>query len=290
MFVKDNSYAAIHSYFQEKLSSVFSLREIRFLTNAFVRKRLGLSEGDLLLTQNIQFSESDLLYFRDKIKRLLNGEPFQYLLGSTFFHSVEIEVNENALIPRPETEELVEWILNELPESSCALLDIGTGTGCIPLAIAFNRPKDEVFGCDISEQALALAKHNNTSLGLSVNFFQADCLNWKENDFLLNNNWDVIVSNPPYIPEKEKEMMAKHVTEFEPAQALFVPNDDAILFYRSIGELAKKSLKKSGKLMVEIHEQFEKEVVSCFQKIGFQSIEVRKDLQGKPRMIKATLE
>jgi release factor glutamine methyltransferase len=287
MFLKHNTYNDVLTYFRERLGEVFTPSEINQMFKTTVRKRLGLDDNVLLDSQQ-KFSESDLLFFRSVIKRLQNKEPFQYIIGETFFYNISLKVDSRALIPRPETEELVDWILSDIKNTALdrpKILDIGTGTGCIPLALKASCSNTDVHGLDVSEEALSLAKENAEKLNLSVTWHLQDILT-SESDYSADF-WDVIVSNPPYIPLVEKQKMASHVLEFEPWLALFVAENDPILFYRKIGEMAKKQLKRGGCLYFELHEDYALAVVDFIKKLNFEQVTLKKDLQGKNRMLKA---
>ena len=287
MFVTDNSIREVKAYFKSKLKHLFSEREVNTITKQFICKRLDWSNATYMMSKDATVSESDLLFFRAVIKRLLEGEPFQYVIGETYFYNIMLQTTPQALIPRPETEELVEWVLMELPEKFYRILDIGTGTGCIPLAIKKERPNNEVFGIDISESAIELAQNNAQLLKLDVSFVKYDILA-NDVDSEIQTTWDVIISNPPYIPDLEKEGMASHVIEYEPENALFVPDKTPLLFYERIAIFAKEHLSQSGMLFFEIHEDFGSEIIRLLKGYGFET-ELKKDLQNKDRMIKATL-
>lgn len=283
MFIKDNSIHSVINYFEEKLSETFSSREIKLIARSFISKRLGWKASDFISRKEEKVSESDLLFFREKIKQLLSGVPFQYVLGETFFYNILLKTDKRALIPRPETEELVDWIVNEhKDQKDLKILDIGTGSGCIPLAIKSVMPKFQVTGVDVDSEALSLAKENAISLNLEVDFIQHDILSSED----LDREWDMIVSNPPYIPLKEKSQMAKHVIEYEPELALFTTNENPLVFYEKIADFAALKLSKDGWLYFEIHESNADKVVQLLENRNFQSITVKKDLQGKDRMIR----
>lgn len=288
MFVKDNSIQAVKAYFNKALKEHFSERELKIITQRFICKRLNWSNSDYLMSKEVTVSESDLLFFRAAVKRLLEGEPFHHVIGDTYFYNISILTTPQALIPRPETEELVDWILMDLPEKPQRIIDIGTGTGCIPLAIKKERKKDEVYGIDISNDAIKLAQENAQFLALDVRFIVYDIL-VNDANRNINKSWDVIISNPPYIPEKERAYMASHVLKYEPEGALFVPNDQPLLFYERIAIFAKEHLTQSGKLFFEIHEDLGPETIHLLENYGFDT-EMKKDLQGKDRMIKATFK
>lgn len=287
MFVSNNSIQEVRNYFNSELKNLFSERELKSIAKQFICKRLGWSNSTYMLAHDATVSESDLLYFRGQVKRLLAGEPFQYVLGETYFYNILLETTSQALIPRPETEELVDWVLQELPEKSQQILDIGTGTGCIPLALKKARLQDEVQGIDFSKEAIQLAQKNAQALSLDVTFGIFDILKG-ENDPSVHKDWDVIISNPPYIPDNERAKLSDHVIRYEPNEALFVPTDNPLLFYERIAIFAKANLSEKGMLFFEIHEELGKDTVSLLERAGFKTM-LKKDLQGKDRMIKATL-
>ncbi|MBK5270374.1 MAG: peptide chain release factor N(5)-glutamine methyltransferase, partial [Bacteroidia bacterium] len=208
-------------------------------------------------------------------------------LNEAWFCGFKFYIDNNVLIPRPETEELVEWIITncKFPIGQLSILDIGSGSGCIPIALKRKLRKAEVWSCDISNEALNVARQNANNLGGDVNFFQTDFLNkdlWEELP-----SYDIIVSNPPYIPEKGKEEMQPNVLMYEPQVALFVPDNDALLFYKAIADFAKKHLNRNGSIYMEIHESHGKEVAQLFQSKNYFT-EIKKDMQGKERMLKVS--
>lgn len=285
MFVSDNSVSSVKAYFFDRLSDLFSPSELKLMFNEFLMSRLKLSRTNLLLAENLLLSESDLLYFRSCVHRLKDNEPFQHILGSTEFYGLEIKCDHRALIPRPETEELVDWAVQDFKGKSPAIIDVCTGTGCIALALKSQFPQSLVEGVDVSREALQLANENAKLLDLAVEFQEVDVLNTKQLGSQ-QQKWDVIVSNPPYIPVSDKAQMHENVLNFEPELALFVSNEDPLLFYRTIGQLAMNSLNASGSLYVEIHEELGDEVIALFESIGLKEVECRKDMQGKNRMVK----
>lgn len=219
------------------------------------------------------------------IERLRASEPWQYVLGKEWFYDLEFKVTKDTLIPRPETEELVFNILKNHSENPLQLLDIGTGTGCIPIAIQSERPQWEVSACDISKEALKIAQENNETHQTNVQFFEEDILNPSDS----SKKWDIIVSNPPYIPLQEMELMQMNVLDFEPHQALFVSNEDPLIFYRKIGEFAKTHLKPSGHLYFELNEFYAEATKELIQNLGFKNVEIIQDLSEKNRMLKASI-
>ena len=216
-------------------------------------------------------------------EKLKSGEPIQYILGKGPFYGREFLVNEHTLIPRNETEELVHLIIKENPHTGLKILDIGTGTGCIPISLDLEMKSAEVYGIDISEQALTVAQKNGEALKSKVTFQKCDILNEMPNVPKL----DILVSNPPYVPEADKSEMHRNVLDFEPGLALFVPNQDPLLFYRVIGEKGKQLLKPGGKLFFEIHERFGSEMEELLIDLGYKEVKVVKDLNGKERIASA---
>lgn len=220
---------------------------------------------------------------REDFEKLKTGEPIQYILGKGPFYGREFLVNQHTLIPRNETEELVHLILNANPQPRLKILDIGTGTGCIPITLDLEMNEPEVYGLDISENALEVARKNTKLLHSNVQFMQGDILQEIPTVPLL----DILVSNPPYVPIGEKALMHRNVLDFEPELALFVPDQDPLIFYRMIGQLGKKLLVSGGRLYFEIHERFGSEVAAILQNLGYQEVKIHQDLNGKERMISA---
>ncbi len=282
MFVSDNKIRSIYPYFQEKLENLYSTSEIKHLTNLALEFVLNLSRTDLLLAQDQAVSESELLRFREIVNELQKGKPIQYILGEAEFCGLNIQVNEHVLIPRPETEELVERIRKEV-ELADNILDVGTGSGCIPLALKSYFPDAKVSGVDVSELALEVARKNSETLGLDVLFLKEDILNPKME---FEQTFDLIVSNPPYVLESDKKEMEQNVLEYEPHLALFVEDSDPLLFYRTILSFSEKNLKNGGRLYFEIHEEYAIQIKQLFLESGFSSAEIHQDFYGKERIVK----
>jgi release factor glutamine methyltransferase len=239
-----------------------------------------LIEKDNVLTSTQQ---NDWEYMLDE---LLQSKPLQYVLGKCYFMGKAFLVDENVLIPRPETEELVIWILNDWADNKAdkTILDIGTGSGCIPISLKAEWTEAEINACDISPAAIALAKRNAAILGQDLHFFEHNILDeslWGELP-----QFDIIVSNPPYIPQKEAAEMDNNVTNYEPHLALFVDDSDRFLFYRKIAQLGKTKLKEGGAIYCEIHRDFPEETKAVFSAEGYTSVELRKDMHDNWRMIK----
>jgi release factor glutamine methyltransferase len=257
-----------------------------------VNHTLHFSKIEVALHPNFEIKNDAMEYFKNALAELKAEKPIQYIIGSTEFYGLPLTVNENTLIPRPETEELVEWIIKDVQNANhqpTTILDIGTGSGCIAISLAKNLPSVEVYALDISEKALQVAKQNAKRNEITIHFIKADILS---PDAILNTakglHFDIIVSNPPYVRNLEKVEIKKNVLDHEPHTALFVDDKDPLLFYEAIADFAQKNLKKEGKLYVETNQYLGKETISLFQNKGFKNIELRKDLFGNNRMIKAS--
>lgn len=288
MFVPSNRLSDIKVYYQSKLSTIFSENEINLMVKYLAIKRLNLSALDYINSSNKLLSESDLLYFNFALKRLLKNEPFQYILGDVEFYGLELNCDQRALIPRPETEELVDWVLETLDEQLfLEIADLCSGSGCIALALKSKLPNSEIIAAEISEDAIALIEENCLKTKLRIIPNKMDVLDAQSYSNFDPNSFDCWVSNPPYIPNKEKTLMAENVLDFEPHIALFVEDDDSLIFYREITVKAKKYLKNNGHLFFEINENFSDEMIEMLNENGFVNIELRKDLQGKARMMRA---
>ena len=257
--------------------------EARQIAEMLIIAKGKISRNDLIIDPHKELIIEEL---DNTIEELKSWRPVQYIIGYADFYDMEFEVGEGVLIPRPETEELVEWIASESrPEAT--ILDVGTGSGCI--AIALNRAIKESRICaiDISSKALDIARRNGNKYAPEVQFVEGDALG--EFDKLFGAKFDVVVSNPPYIPESDMELMRKNVLDYEPNNALFVPDSDPLLFYRAIAQTSKRLLKKEGKLYFEIYESLAKEMIAMLEIEGYSDIILREDFRGKPRMICATL-
>ena len=257
-----------------------STEEAENLINWLLEHHLGLRRVDMMHF----LEEKDLPNaLKQDFEKLKAGEPIQYILGKGPFYGREFLVNEHTLIPRNETEELVHLIIKENPQSGLKILDIGTGTGCIPISLDLEMKSPEVYGIDISEKALELAQKNGELLKSNVSFLKCDILNEMPNVGEL----DILVSNPPYVPDGEKSEMHRNVLDFEPELALFVPDEDPVLFYRVIAGKGKLLLKPGGKLYFEIHERFGSEVAELLTSLGYQDVKLVRDLNGKERIASA---
>lgn len=267
---------------KDTLLSIYDERESIAIAKNYLLDRFHLDAVKLAMNSETSISKSLL---SNDLKKLKSGIPYQYVVGFTIFYGRKFITNKHALIPRPETEELVDWIINENSIESPSILDIGTGSGCIPISLKREIESSFCSGLDVSAEALALAKTNARNNDAEINWAKKDILN----DDLPDRTYDIIVSNPPYIPVSDKSLMHKNVLDYEPEVALFVYDNDPIIFYREIAKKAVKTLKSNGKLYFEIHEGFATDVVDLLNTLDYKKVEVKKDLQGKDRMIRAVL-
>jgi release factor glutamine methyltransferase len=258
----------------------YSKEEAENLVFWLLETHLGLKRADL--QQAISSTEDTEPLLAD-FQRLLSGEPIQYILGEAPFYGRSFVVTLDTLIPRNETEELVHLIIKENPSSGLRILDLGTGTGCIPISLALELKNPEVYALDVSAAALAVAHQNATTLGARVNFIEGSLL---EKPLELSK-LDLIVSNPPYVPLRDQAEMHVNVLNFEPHLALFVPDEDPLVFYRAIGEWGQQLLKHGGKLYLEIYENLADKLVQLLLSQGYEELRVRQDLNGKNRMLSA---
>jgi len=272
------------SIFIETLLPVYDAVEAESFFYLILEQKLKMRRIDLALQPDLNFAEEQMVEWNAILSKLLEEVPIQYLLGITSFYGLDFEVNANVLIPRPETEELVDWILSDYkkePAEDCKILDIGTGSGCIAIALAKNISQGEIAAIDVSQEALELAQTNAQINGVAVTFLCQNILETED----LQRQFDVIVSNPPYVRTLEKAEIKKNVLEHEPHLALFVDDHDALLFYRKIAALAQINLKENGKLYFEINQYLGSEMIDLLTSMGFVDVELRKDIYGNDRMI-----
>ena len=272
----------------QRLQQTYPPGEARALYRMVMEMRFGLSQTDLMLGKDTLLSANDRNKLEEIIQRLMQKEPVQYILGQAEFCGHIFHVAPGVLIPRPETAELVQWILSTVPSPDrpfCRLLDVGTGSGCI--AISLSLEGFPVTASDISPESLAIAQKNAEFLQAKIDFVFEDILHPRHNN---NEKWQLIVSNPPYICEREKADMDDNVLLYEPHLALFVPNDDPLLFYRAIAEYAQSHLAPSGMLFFEINQIYGNELISMLSEMKFDDIELRQDQFGNPRFIKSVFK
>ena len=274
----------IYNQLYSVASELYDEGEARQIAEMLLIAKGNISRNDLIIEPNREISIEDLDAI---IAELRNWRPVQYIIGHADFRDMELTVKEGVLIPRPETEELVEWITYNSPKGA-TILDIGTGSGAIAIALSREVESSHVWAMDISQDALAIARENGMHHAPNVIFVEGDAL--ADFDTLFNEQFDVVVSNPPYIPQSDEVRMRKNVLDFEPSTALFVPDNDPLLFYRSIVRTSKKILKRGGKLYFEIYELLASEMIAMLTDEGYSDITLREDFRGKPRMICATLQ
>jgi release factor glutamine methyltransferase len=272
-------------YIKDELSGYYPETEIQSFVRLIIEHVCNMSFTRFILRKNELLNPSVKIKVREIVERLKKSEPIQYILGETEFFGMRLKVAPGVLIPRPETEELVQWIINLNRLKDPSILDIGTGSGCIALALKKNIGAATVSAVDVSEEALGIAESNASMHNLNVNFFRADILNFRKYNW---QQYNIIVSNPPYVRELEKIQMEKNVLQYEPANALFVPDDDPLLYYRFIKDCSAKYLQKNGLIFFEINEKFGNDLAILFEKSGFKNIEVAKDIHGKNRFLKCT--
>lgn len=286
---------ALKTHFFNSLKNIQDEQEIESFFFILTEYLHNLKRVDVALNPNFELSDTEVEKWNAILSELQQEKPIQYITGEAWFYGLRFEVNENTLIPRPETEELVDWILNSPITQNLTpitILDIGTGSGCIPISLKANLPQANVSAIDVSEKALEVAKRNAVSNKVEINFIQANILEVEDlsqlgtSNFQLPASIDIIVSNPPYVRNLEKEEIKKNVLDYEPHLALFVEDTDALLFYRKIAQLALKNLAPNGLLFFEINQYLGKETVELLQNIGFQNIELKKDIYGNDRMIR----
>lgn len=277
------------THFFDSLKNIQDEQEIESFFFILTEYLHNLKRVDVALNSNFELSGEEVEKWNAILVDLQQEKPIQYITGEAWFYGLKFEVNENTLIPRPETEELVEWIIesqkSKVQSQKLEILDIGTGSGCIPISLKANLPQANLSAIDVSEKALEMAKRNAELNNVEVNFIQNNILEVGD----LNQHFDIIVSNPPYVRNLEKEEIKKNVLDYEPHLALFVEDTDALLFYRKIAQLALKNLSPNGLLFFEINQYLGKETVELLQNLGFKNIELRKDMFGNDRMIRCSI-
>ncbi|MBA4744206.1 MAG: peptide chain release factor N(5)-glutamine methyltransferase [Muricauda sp.] len=295
----------IKDIFHKELGAIYPKEEVDSFFYACIEHYLKLVRFILAIQPGITLTKEEEQPLFEALSELKQEKPLQYILGTAHFMDLELQVDENVLIPRPETEELVQWILEDcqkeeqfksdaersrsvistpLNDRSLQILDIGTGSGCIAIALAKHLPNAKVYALDVSQGALTVAKKNAESNKVDITFLKHDIL---DPELVLELDFDIIVSNPPYVRELEKEKIKRNVKDFEPATALFVSDEDPLLFYKAIMDFSKKHLKENGRLYFEINQYLGKETEALFKAHNFSEIELRKDIFGNDRMLKA---
>ena len=298
MKVASNLVKDIRKYYCDQLCSIYDKDEANAMILILFEHYFNIDRVKMALEPDIRLSESEMLKIHFAVKDLLKNKPIQYIVGETEFCELKFKVNENVLIPRPETSEMVYKIVNESPshqvtkspsqsrkansQQPLSILDIGTGSGCIAISLAKLFPKAQVYALDISEDALKVARGNAINNKVNITFIQDDILSLN-ND--IETKFDIIVSNPPYVRELEKAEMLDNVLKWEPDKALFVSNEDPLIFYRKILEFAKSHLKENGEIWFEINEYLGKEMTELCKEFGFPNVIIHKDFRGKERIM-----
>ena len=286
------------THFFDLLKNIQDEQEIESFFFILTEYLHNLKRVDVALNPDFEISDAAIEKWNAILAQLQQEKPIQYITGEAWFYGLQFEVNENTLIPRPETEELVEWIIesqkSKVQIQKLEILDIGTGTGCIPISLKTNLLQANVSAIDVSEKALEVARRNAVSNKVEINFIQTNILEVEDlsqlqtPNFQLPTSFDIIVSNPPYVRNLEKEEIKKNVLDYEPHLALFVEDTDALLFYRKIAQLALKNLAPNGLLFFEINQYLGKETVELLKNLGLKNIELKKDIYGNDRMVKST--
>ena len=279
--------------FTDSLEPVYDRREAASLAWLSISHICKIERAEYLNLKDKDIPSDKYESLLEILDELKTGKPLQYVIGETEFYGLTFKVNPSALIPRPETEELVDWILSDLGKSKTSIeglkiIDIGTGSGCIPISLKKNLPEAQLYALDISTEALGVSKQNAAFNQTMVNFIQADILNLL-NEQLTDEKFGIIVSNPPYVTDSEKQQMLPNVLQHEPHLALFVSDNDPLIFYKAIADFTLKHSDTNGSLYLEINENLGEETVQLLKHMGFKNIELRKDLSGKDRMIRCQL-
>ena len=311
MKTPSNSVRDCRRYYASQLESIYGSDEANALIMILLEHYFNIDRVKITLEPDLRLSESELLTLHFAVKELLKNKPVQYIIGETEFCGMRFFVNENVLIPRPETEELVNQLIScsvnqltvnphpsfrpdierremgaEKSPANISILDIGTGSGCIAISLAKLLKDSDITAVDISEKALEVARKNAEANEVNVHFVLDDILKPSIAE-LIDNQFDIIVSNPPYVCESEKSEMRANVLGHEPSSALFVPDSDPLIFYRKILEFAQKALKPDGEVWFEINEKFGKETAELCREMGFKNVEIIKDFRGKERVVRA---
>ncbi len=287
MKIASNKISDVVRYFRDELKDVYDSEELETIMAYCFEEFVNMKRAEITLNKNKTISESELLKFSFAVKDLKQQNPIQYVLSKADFYGMKFIVNKNVLIPRPETEELVHLIIKENKESQINILDIGTGSGCIAIALKKHIPSATVYAMDISEEALKIAKQNAVLNDAEINFIQDNIL--QPTSDIGHRTSDIIVSNPPYVCISEKETMNKNVLEYEPHLALFVNDSNPLLFYNAIVNFALRNLKKEGKLYFEINEAYGDEIKMLMEGKGFKNVALKKDINNKNRIVKGEI-
>lgn len=270
-------------YIEKELSGFYPPTEVRGFIPLIFEHVCGMNYTEQILRRGEEIDSASKREIKEIVQRLKTYEPVQYILGETEFFGMKLKVAPGVLIPRPETEELVQWIIDSVKPGPPSILDIGTGSGCIALALKNSLKNARVSAVDFSDKSLEIAEENARLNQLDVSFIKADVLNWQKYKW---NNYDIIVSNPPYVRDLEKEAMLPNVLKYEPSEALFVSNDDPLVFYREIARFAQTCLSAGGELYFEINEHLGSETAKLMRDFSFRDVVLKNDINGKERMLR----
>jgi len=284
MRIKTNALKSVRDFFDEELKLLYSSEEIRYYFYLCCEHFLGIPKVEVVGNLDYRITESKMLKFSHAVKNLKKQKPIQYILGTCDFLDLSLHLTEDVLIPRPETEELAQKIAKQNKKFTGKILDICTGSGCIALALKSQLSHALIQGLDNSKPAVNIARKNAENNLLNVDFFVADIFTYES-----EQKFDIIVSNPPYVLHSEKSQMQKNVLNYEPHKALFVDDENPLVFYSAIVDFAKKHLNSDGKLYFEINEKFGREVAELLKSQGFSSVEINKDFRGKDRFVNGTM-
>lgn len=288
---KDKNTIQLVDYIRSELIPIYQEREGNAILFALFEGIMNYNQTDIVLKAQTVIPKVEYLKFLEAVEQLKNKTPVQYILGYTDFHNVRIKVDNRVLIPRPETEELVDWIINQHREQSMRILDVGTGSGCISIALKKHLTNSQLIAVDISEDCIKLAMENADLNKVNINFRTQDVLAKGKSDlFAPSESLDLIVSNPPYIEYKDREQMDENILNYEPELALFVKDGNPTVFYEAICELGKVILKRGGYLYYEVNEKYCDEVMCIMSDAGYTRVESKEDIHGKPRMVRGLKE
>ena len=280
----------LQDIFHKELDEIYGKEEVNSFFFMLINEFYNVHRIELALQPETSITKGEQELIFKALDDLKKQIPIQHILGKTEFFGIQLHVNNKVLIPRPETEELVQWILDIVENrDNLKILDIGTGSGCIAIALAKNLPSAEVFALDVSKEALLVAKENAKQNNVQINFIEADILTSCHAELVsVSQKFNIIVSNPPYVRQQEKQEIKNNVLDNEPHLALFVKDDDALQFYKAISQFSRNNLSEKGLLFFEINEYLGNEMIQLLEKDNFINIELKKDMFGKDRMIKAT--
>lgn len=286
--IPNNKASSLFHFIQQQLFAIYSADEARIIAHLLLEHFAGITSVEYRKNPDQLVNQSVIMQVHGALDLLKQGKPVQQIIGWCEFYHHRLMVNEHVLIPRPETEELVEHAIRSVNSESTTILDIGTGSGCISISLKKAIPQAQVWAMDVSQEALQIARLNANQLNAAIHFIQADILSFSSWDSL--PDFDLIISNPPYISLDEQSSLSKTVIDFEPHTALFAPGADPLVFYRKIAEIGRIKLKPQGQIWVEINERLGDETLQAFVDAGYHKVDLRKDLSGKPRFVNVQSE